>query len=1115
VTVADEEGVPWPFLGVLVSQPPLAKGDDDPQPPRVRGLCWVNGSRVVTAAHVAERADLLVGPGEGSGQSVRRVAGNDDLAVMSLIPPSLETPMGVAELFAGQPCTVAMVADYAPSVRFARGRAGGLAADGRFTVELEGTLPDDYTASGSPVVGEGGTVIGMVGATATSRSVDAFGAEPLRRVQAIAAAPTDSAPQALSTATRTALGHASAIIDAQGSRPIDPPTATLLGALRLTDDYERATVADGIVELVHDRHARGERLTTREIVDAVVAALGGLTPSYPTELPSDEALLASPLGSMLSLGESVRARVQVADRVHLRHLLAAVLTLPPPRFSERLFEELGASLPQLRAALRRAVADLVPEEPADVWDAILSEPAPFDLAGGVSSDLVDPTKGIPIEHDHLGVRDYVTMFATVIADRTTPMPLSIGLFGEWGSGKSYFMGLLREQVAALARSADERYHPEIVQIGFNAWHYADSNLWASLGDEIFEQLAGPGDSTDARRARLREDLAGRLQRRQELEAATERAREETARLTGALDEALVEREQSGRVLVRAVLSTPSIQGGLTRAWQRLGVTDATEQGQLLADELKRTPQDAALLRRAFSGRRRVLLLAALAVGAVAAIAGVLASRAWLADGGLVVLAGAVGAVGTLLARVRSGTRLLHEVAEGLRRETGAAVADELADLRRAEANERVLQAQLDEVMGQVGALGRELAELSPGQRLYRFVAERAASDAYRGQLGLISTIRKDFEELIALMEEWRTRTPENDADADARRPIDRIVLYIDDLDRCSSEQVVEVLQAVHLLLALDLFVVVVGVDPRWLLRSLRRQYRSMLTSGAEPAGQDAWWETTPQDYLEKIFNIPFALPRMSTGSFERLVRSLAETEADEHEEDGAGAAVEPRPEAEPDETTEVEQAGGATDATIPVEEESEVAALQAGTVAPTLRPLTRPELALLTALAPLVETPREAKRLMNLYRIIRSTRNLSPASRFLGSPEHPGEHQAVVILLGLLSGHAQLLEDVLVAPPGEGLPGGLRHRPSDERWADFVAGMAPRPCASGHENDVVGQIAEGSLAHWIRLTTGLTGVTELVTVADLEPFKLWAPRIARFSFLLSPLAGDDADGAPP
>jgi hypothetical protein len=57
------------------------------------------------------------------------------------------------------------------------------------------------------------------------------------------------------------------------------------------------------------------------------------------------------------------------------------------------------------------------------------------------------------------------------------------------------------------------------------------------------------------------------------------------------------------------------------------------------------------------------------------------------------------------------------------------------------------------------------------------------------------------------------------ADAEsAGTVIDRIVLYIDDLDRCSTETVSQVLDAVHLLLALPLFAVVVGVDPRWLAR---------------------------------------------------------------------------------------------------------------------------------------------------------------------------------------------------------------------------------------------------------------------------------------------------------
>jgi hypothetical protein len=175
------------------------------------------------------------------------------------------------------------------------------------------------------------------------------------------------------------------------------------------------------------------------------------------------------------------------------------------------------------------------------------------------------------------------------------------------------------------------------------------------------------------------------------------------------------------------------------------------------------------------------------------------------------------------------------------------------------------------------------------------------------------------------------------------------------------------------------------------------------------------------------------------------------------------------------------------------------------------RPLGEPELALLSSLAPLVETPREAKRMLNLYRMIRSTRNLTPAARFLGSEDRPGDYQAVVILLGLLSGHARRLEDVLVAAPGDGWAGGLRHRDGSESWADFVAGMTPRQDDAVWRNAIVGARVQDDLAGWQRLAEGLVPATRLVKIPNLEPFQRWAPLVARFSFLLSPYAGHDEE----
>ena len=135
------------------------------------------------------------------------------------------------------------------------------------------------------------------------------------------------------------------------------------------------------------------------------------------------------------------------------------------------------------------------------------------------------------------------------------------------------------------------------------------------------------------------------------------------------------------------------------------------------------------------------------------------------------------------------------------------------------------------------------------------------------------------------------------------------------------------------------------------------------------------------------------------------------------------------------------------------------------------RALTPRELEILTALAPLVQTPRETTRLLNVYRMIRATRDLTSASTFLGDERHAGEHEAVAVLLGVLSGAPERYEALVRILAG---------RPSGDRWADVVAGL------------------DGS--EWGGLTEALAGVTPLVRLPDLEAFKRWAPPIARFSF---------------
>ncbi len=784
-------------------------------------------------------------------------------------------------------------------------------------------------------------------------------------------------------------------------------------------------------------------------------------------------------------------RLGLAPATAARAVIRGALAAKTPVREVVFFSDYGDHIDTIR---KQWAAD-VPGSPAFPPPGTTApEPSPVprvpvfsdnELAGGVARDLVDPNESIALAEDHLGVTPYVSMLATVIAAKDTPLPLSIGVFGEWGSGKSFFMGMLRGQVKALEGTPG--HCAKIAQVGFNAWHYADANLWASLGDEIFRQLAEParlrGEPDAEHRARLREgarlreQLAAELEQRKQLTAVTERAQAEAAALKRRIGDAERDRKVRAGDLLRALRKSRAFHEQYDGLWRKLGVGDLADQGRLLADEMRGAHGEAEALSRIARYRhgRAALVTAAVVLLAGAAVTAFVPDvKAWLTGVG-VVFGGLAAAGLTLVGAARAGLRRLRVLAEDLRGGLDEGAQQELLALRKADADQQIAEQQLAEVVTRIGELGRQLTELTPGRRLYAFLAERSRGEDYRGNLGLISTIRKDFEKLVALM-----TAPVADGE-DGARPLDRIVLYIDDLDRCSPQQVVDVLQAVHLLLAFDLFVVVVGVDPRWLLRSLSTHYDRLIEADAVVRADG--WHVTPEDYLEKILNIPLVLPRMPAGSLQRLLWSMAETPA------AADAGQRRQTEPAHDPGTGVVAPTGTP--AMPVELGSQVAAqLDPGRPAEIPRPLTDPEIALLSKLDRLVDTPRDAKRLINLYRMLRATRDLSDASTFLG-----GEYEAVVVLLGTCTAHGRLL--------GRFADALLRAAP-ETPWSAFVGRLRPVERDDRWMSEAVGRFPADEAAQWEHLHASLAELTTAVTLPDVRVFQTWVPRVRRFSYVLSP-----------
>jgi hypothetical protein len=337
------------------------------------------------------------------------------------------------------------------------------------------------------------------------------------------------------------------------------------------------------------------------------------------------------------------------------------------------------------------------------------------------------------------------------------------------------------------------------------------------------------------------------------------------------------------------------------------------------------------------------------------------------------LVGAAGVAGTI-------TPILQHAADFLARKEKR--ASELNTKRR-EAAETVRKERekLDTMVGDekkatefaetysVAAEGRSREGL-----LRYFISFSPELTEVRKKLGLLATVRRCFETLEQIMREKHAATQAEGKPAESNsasvkpsasaaeelahvRDVRRIIVYIDDLDRCSEQHVVQVLQAIHLLLAFDLFVVVVAVDARWLHRAVGQVYSGQLAQPDQP-GQNA--SATVADYLEKIFQLPIWMPPIGdAATVKRFVQGIDKPDTT------LSDSIRPEPD------RERAQLGG--DKIAAVDAKPDPALVQ---IAAQRRvSMSEPERRTLTAMALLAgKSPRGLKRLVNTYRLIRVMR---------------------------------------------------------------------------------------------------------------------------------------------
>jgi hypothetical protein len=504
-----------------------------------------------------------------------------------------------------------------------------------------------------------------------------------------------------------------------------------------------------------------------------------------------------------------------------------------------------------------------------------------------SNDVPDPGA------DFVGVDEEADAFAYLIASRNLVPPLAIGLFGDWGSGKSFLMAKIRQRVGQLTAlavddaTADEIW-PKVVSIEFNAWQYVETDLWAALLTRIFDELSPEARSTltqvgrrhQAIRAEKDANLKAQLTIEKDLaelralEAQGQKDANDAAAHTELVKEQVAQLQV---VAARGALETharSAVVAGL--AGTVVDLDDAAKDAVREAQRLQVAVRDPVWQQRDYwTWWRLVWVVLALVILPVLAL---VLDRQGYAP--LTAVGAAVGTVAVVLAPM---LKIAATFLEGQRKSAQAASEQAKAELASSVTAAEKAQAAKEESLAatrekieaeqrkaqQVAAdrvdLDKMASRLSAGTAYADFLSGRTTAADYRKRLGVISTVSDDLRTLSELVAEYNLS-------AEARKPggpPNRIVLYIDDLDRCPPRRVLEVLEAVHLLLAFPLFVVVVAVDTRWLTTALHEAL-PLLEKKAEP-GVAA---PTAADYLEKIFQIPFWVEPLDEAARQRLLRGV-------------------------------------------------------------------------------------------------------------------------------------------------------------------------------------------------------------------------------------------------
>jgi len=492
--------------------------------------------------------------------------------------------------------------------------------------------------------------------------------------------------------------------------------------------------------------------------------------------------------------------------------------------------------------------------------------------------------------DQLGVAVMAQVMAeTAIAEDLQP-PFVLAILGKWGRGKSFFFNLMLEYMINVQKMEADKFYRKayaghVYVVKFDAWTYSKGNLWPSLMYQILKDL---NEQLQFEKRLGKTGLnAGAVST---IEVFRDFSTREVRYLQEKFDQNVWKNyrdickngDRASELLLRAINTNyEQDQKALKEIDKKIGDELTRIQLERTMNQAKNALQDIGMIlgeealekiqtddvecvddlinniknincRWYYSLRISNVPSYAIICATLFIILAIVVFLVF-EDRTVGIVCSVLSPVLPVITSISSAVQEINPIVKRLQELNVNPVGD--PELGMCNSDElKILKEEKTEIENRTLVL--------EGDSLRDAIATKINAKAYENNLGVVHQVQRDLQHISEAMLSTRQTDifPRGDP---------RIVLFVDDLDRCEHHELVKVIEALQLLVKTKLFVVVIAVDPRYVCLSLEKHYGGILNSRTPPSGMD---------FLEKIIQIPYRLPEVEGTAVDDFVDSQIDVE---------------------------------------------------------------------------------------------------------------------------------------------------------------------------------------------------------------------------------------------